>query len=493
MSSRVKDYLTKALLAALLVSGIVATQLIAQQDTRVSLFNQADETIKVAKEMQANLLAPKAYGKAMEHYRKADEDFKKGKELGDIRKQLRATTANLQMAIEATKLANVTLSASITARNGALNAEAPQFAADTWQGASRKFADAAETLEEGNVNSAKRKSEEAKTLFRDAELQAIKANYLSETWNLLKKAEQMDVKKYAPQTLKISQDLIAQAEKELNENRYDTDVARDLAKRANYEAKHAIYLTTTITSMQKNKRSWEYLILTSEKPLQNIAATMDMRATFDTGYDKVTNEIITSIQTMQENNRKLNENLADRNQHISLLDERIGELEENLGGVQAEKSALTQRMQQEELVRQQFLSIENLFTREEAMVLRQGRDIIIRLVGLNFGVGKSIIEPQYYALLTKVQTAVKTFPDAALSVEGHTDSYGSDATNLKLSEERAEAVRQYLLANMGLAATRVAAVGYGESSPIASNETNEGRKKNRRIDLVIHPNTAGTF
>jgi hypothetical protein len=57
--------------------------------------------------------------------------------------------------------------------------------------------------------------------------------------------------------LKISQDLIAQAEKELNENRYDTDIARDLAKKANYEAKHAIYLTETIRSMQKNKRSWE--------------------------------------------------------------------------------------------------------------------------------------------------------------------------------------------------------------------------------------------
>jgi outer membrane protein OmpA-like peptidoglycan-associated protein len=76
-------------------------------------------------------------------------------------------------------------------------------------------------------------------------------------------------------------------------------------------------------------------------------------------------------------------------------------------------------------------------------------------------------------------------------VEGHTDSYGSDASNLNLSQERADAVKAYLLANMSMDPSRIEAIGYGESKPIANNETAEGRAKNRRIEIVIHPISLG--
>jgi outer membrane protein OmpA-like peptidoglycan-associated protein len=90
--------------------------------------------------------------------------------------------------------------------------------------------------------------------------------------------------------------------------------------------------------------------------------------------------------------------------------------------------------------------------------------------------------------LSKVQNAINIFPGSEITVEGHTDSFGGDEVNLRLSQERAEAVRQYLLANMrNLSADQVKAVGYGESKPIANNETAEGRAKNRRIDIVITP------
>ncbi len=80
------------------------------------------------------------------------------------------------------------------------------------------------------------------------------------------------------------------------------------------------------------------------------------------------------------------------------------------------------------------------------------------------------------------------FPESRVRVEGHTDSHGTDAANLKLSSERAQAVRQYLVANMGMDISRIEAVGYGESRPVATNETAEGRARNRRIDVVITPN-----
>ena len=73
------------------------------------------------------------------------------------------------------------------------------------------------------------------------------------------------------------------------------------------------------------------------------------------------------------------------------------------------------------------------------------------------------------------------YPDCGITIEGHTDSFGGDQFNHTLSTKRAEAVREYFLATAGIAAERVVSVGYGETKPIASNETKEGR----RIDVLM--------
>ena len=72
-----------------------------------------------------------------------------------------------------------------------------------------------------------------------------------------------------------------------------------------------------------------------------------------------------------------------------------------------------------------------------------------------------------------------------MTIDGHTDAQGDTDYNQALSQRRAEAVRSYLLANMGSAADNYLAIGFGESKPIASNETAEGRTQNRRIDVNI--------
>ena len=74
-------------------------------------------------------------------------------------------------------------------------------------------------------------------------------------------------------------------------------------------------------------------------------------------------------------------------------------------------------------------------------------------------------------------------------MEGHTDSRGSDDANQKLSESRALAVAEYLKANMG-AGFPIVSQGFGESKPVASNDTEDGRAKNRRIDIIIVPEWA---
>lgn len=472
----------------LLSSIIIAKDIpLEQQDIKASLFKDANKALKDAKEVKADLLSPKNFSEAIKHYQDADNDYQKGKNLENIRKKLRASVVYFTKAIEATKLAEVTLANSIKARSDASQAGAPQYSTETWSKADAKFIEAAQELEGGDVNDAKKRSGEAETIYRQAELEAVKVNYLNDTWDLLNKAEENDVKKYAPGTLKKAQDLIAQAEKELNENRYDTDVARSLARQAKYEAQHSIYLAEVIKRLRDKKELMEEFLLATEKPLDRIASTMDLVGSFEAGYEKTTNEIIGYIQTLQDRATKLDQDLAERDQQVDMLNARIAELGDKLGGVEKEKSELAKQMEAQAKIRQQFATVEKLFGREEATVLRKENDIIVRMVGLTFPVGKSVIEPQNFGLLTKVQQAIKMFPGCSITIEGHTDSHGSDQKNMELSQERAEAVNKYIQANMGLNASRINAVGYGESKPIANNETKEGRAKNRRIEVILHP------
>jgi outer membrane protein OmpA-like peptidoglycan-associated protein len=460
----------------------------AQEDIKASLFKDATEAMQNAKKNQADVLSPNNFAKAMDYYQDAEKDFQQGRNLEDIRRKLRAAIAYFGKANEVRKLAEVTFVSTIKARNDALNADAPTYASNEWQEAEKKFADAAGKLEDGNVNSAKRKAAEAEAEYRKAELSAIKTNYLQETWQLLEQAKKMKVKDRAPKTLARAQDLVQRAEKELNENRYDTDVARNLAQQAKYEAKHALYLSNYIQQTKKQKVSEEDILLQAEAPLQKIAAEMDLVAEFDNGIEFATQKIIDKIHEYQDLINQYSQEIADLKQQNSDLTARIEELEAQLGTVAQQQSELQKRMEAQARIRQQFQEVEKMFNRDEARVLREGNDIIIRMVGLNFASGKAVIEPRYFSLLSKVQNAINIFPGSEITVEGHTDSFGGDEVNLRLSQERAEAVRQYLLANMrNLSADQVKAVGYGESKPIANNETAEGRAKNRRIDIVITP------
>ena len=106
------------------------------------------------------------------------------------------------------------------------------------------------------------------------------------------------------------------------------------------------------------------------------------------------------------------------------------------------------------------------------------------LKGLNFDTAKWDIKPQYYPLLDDVVRILKSNPGMRLEIQGHTDNVGSARYNMKLSQKRAEAVRQYLI-QRGIAPSRLKAVGYGMTRPVTSNATAEGRAKNRRVEL--HP------
>lgn len=105
------------------------------------------------------------------------------------------------------------------------------------------------------------------------------------------------------------------------------------------------------------------------------------------------------------------------------------------------------------------------------------------LDGVNFDFDKATLRQEDIAIIDKDVTGLDKWGNVNIEVAGHTDSRGSDKYNMRLSQRRAEAVRNYLISK-GIAADRLTAKGYGESQPVADNATDEGRFKNRRVELI---------
>ena len=119
------------------------------------------------------------------------------------------------------------------------------------------------------------------------------------------------------------------------------------------------------------------------------------------------------------------------------------------------------------------------------------RGLQVNMADVLFAFGKYELQPPAREALAKFSGIVLAHPGLHLSVEGYTDSVGSDAFNQTLSEQRANAVRDYLV-QQGLDPTSIVATGFGKSNPVASNDTAAGRQQNRRVEIIISGEVIGT-
>jgi len=122
-------------------------------------------------------------------------------------------------------------------------------------------------------------------------------------------------------------------------------------------------------------------------------------------------------------------------------------------------------------------------------VTRQGDNLILNMPGnITFATNSADINAGFFDVLNSVVLVLKEFDKTLIDVYGHTDSVGADAYNQTLSERRAASVGQYLI-GQGVAGRRVYTQGFGETSPVASNDTDAGRQQNRRVELQLAPLT----
>jgi outer membrane protein OmpA-like peptidoglycan-associated protein len=156
---------------------------------------------------------------------------------------------------------------------------------------------------------------------------------------------------------------------------------------------------------------------------------------------------------------------------------------------EAEKARLAQQQAEKEKadLRAQLLSQLNsiLQTRDTA------RGLIVNMSDVLFDTGSYTLKPGAREMLAKISGIVLAHPGLNLQIEGHTDSVGSDEFNQQLSERRADSVRDFL-AQQGVAGSSIAARGFGKTQPVATNDTPEGRQRNRRVEIVVNGDAIGS-
>ena len=274
----------------------------SQDDIKARLFNEVENLLAQANAEQASLLSPEKYQKAVEKHERALGDYDKGK---SVTAKIPEILELLKSAIENAKLAQVTFSHLLNARDEAIEANSIEYAKDQFEEAERLFIEATGTMEKGDLNKAKEKGLNAEKLFRDAELNAIKVSIIGSVKNKLAEAEKKKVSKYAPITLSRSQALLAEAESILTSNRSAKNEAKEKAELAEYEVKHAEYLASKIRDLLEDELNWEKLILEDETLFGQILTELSFTPCFDQGFAEPTKSSVNAIANLKKEKQDL--------------------------------------------------------------------------------------------------------------------------------------------------------------------------------------------
>jgi len=191
---------------------------------------------------------------------------------------------------------------------------------------------------------------------------------------------------------------------------------------------------------------------------------------------------------MQQNQEKFQAEAAAKEAALKAANEREADLQKQQADLQkqleAEKKALAEERAKAEARQAEAMNKLNELQSKLIQVTKDARGIILSMSDILFDVNKATLKADLKTSLAKVAGILSVYQQFNVSIEGNTDNTGSAEHNMKLSQQRADNVMNFLV-EQGIDASRLTAKGLGMSMPIADNSTKEGRQKNRRVDLVI--------
>lgn len=473
-----------ALLSALLLALSAPA---CADDGANTLFAPAEAAREAAEAADALLLAPAGYGAGVQALEEARRRYQGGSSLDAITVLAGQAGEHFRMAARNAAQARRSFTATLDARDIARQAEAFRLGTADWARAEKTLQSAARQLEAGDARSALERAAEAARLYEAAHLQALEATLLTEARRELATLREERADRLAPKTSARAADLLAQATAALDTDPAQTDAARKLAGEATAAARNARSLATLLREARAAGLGPEDLLLDWQASLARMAAAIDQPSDFSGGPRLAAAAVEGDVAALHARSAQLAHELEERDRQIRALEEEIRELDQRLDGASSEARNASLRLAAHDHARERLDQLEKLFTAEEALILRQGRSVIVRVRGLAFAPGSSRLPGSAAPLLEKMVRAIALYPAAQVTVEGHTDSSGGSAANQRLSQARAEALRRHLVEHLHSGTGQVSAIGYGDTRPVARNEDVAGRRENRRIDLVITP------
>lgn len=274
----------------------------------------------------------------------------------------------------------------------------------------------------------------------------------------------------------------AKAEKQTAKQRIE-----ELYNKKGKVKEHAVFMARHALTVAKMSAEKQYLQTEIDKQDQRLEAL---------NIDTLKTEA--QVARLQADRAKLMLNLqaeevarveAEKQQAMQLAQQQAQQVEKTQADLKQAQAYAKQQEKVASLAKQEadlaFEEIDSLRKRLESLATRETEEgLVITLGDFVFDSGSANIKQAAIENFGKVTEFMDDYPNRQIRIEGHTDSSGSDALNMKLSKQRASAVKQ-LLVNYGIKASRMTAVGMGESAPIASNKTKAGKAKNRRVEIIM--------
>ncbi len=425
----------------------VPVETIPENADPTAQIDQLEKARDAALAQNVNSLAPKNWAEMNSQIDEAKHDRDSAADSKTILEHVALGKAYLKKANESAQVARSTFPDVIAARDAAVAAKAPDLMRSDFDPIEKDYKNATGKIEDGSLSVAENTRKDLKDRYSAVELKAIKQANLGHAWTTITQATGEDAEQWAPRSLAQAKAQVKQAEVFIDNNRHDTAGIAAQMKTANAAVDQL--LTVTRQAKVAGKQDAESIVLNQQHTAAELAA--EKAAVEKTAAEKAALEASSSATTAK---------------------------------LQTENSQLAAQQSFEK----KYGAARARFLPNEAEVLRQGNNLLIRMKGLDFASGKAAIPPKNFNLLNKVVETAKDLGAAKITIEGHTDAVGSKKTNEKLSTERADAVVEYIAAN-GLDRSKITAVGYGDTRPLATNKTPDGRAQNRRVDVIIEPGT----
>ncbi|MBR9985682.1 MAG: OmpA family protein [Desulfosarcina sp.] len=447
------------------------------------LVSQLEADLATARSNQVDVLAPGLFSDAQSAFIKAKQSLEKGAKLSAISDYVAQGNASLKKAEEIAQVSRTVLRETNKARDKALKVGADRLG-EPYMDVEKQYLKLTTAIENDNLSYAQRNAAEVQAAFRDVEIMAIKNSAIGTARKMMADADKARVQKIAPMAYSDALQALNEADAYIDNNPYAAETISQKAAHAEFMARRMM----TISESSQNFKAMtpEASALYVESLIERLGGPMNAGDLRDKGVEGQLNSLTGAVETMEQQTKSLEKDNQVYQARADTLEQQLS----SLTGYSREQEDARQKLAVEREFNQQFNTVQRYFRSDEAEVYKQGSQLVIRMRGIRFPAGQATLSPENYVLLSKVQQAIQTFGQPTVTIEGHTDTTegaGSAQTNQELSQQRAEVVKTYLVANKTLPANRLRATGYGPDRPLAPNTTAEGRATNRRIDVLITP------